>query len=214
VLLDTALTLASFLRVGGKGGMENFRAAPLSQPSRVITALVFVWITAVAVAALSSGFMLEGLVVVGILAVVLLTGLLAVRGYALGAGYLIVRHPLWSTRINLSDLEGASPMPELAEEFSVSLFSTRGTFGQIGYGHKNGLGVFLMYVTDPSAAVVLRFSARKPIIVSPASPDGFLDAISGEVRSGKKPPTAACADRGRARARSPSKSPELNRPRS
>jgi hypothetical protein len=43
-----------------------------------------------------------------------------------------------------------------------------------------------MYVTDPSKAVLLRFSSRKPVVVSPESPEDFLDAVLAEAKVERK----------------------------
>jgi hypothetical protein len=121
--------------------------------------------------------MVESMLSLGILAAMLLTGLFSVRGYGVGQGHMIIKRPLWNTRIDLADLAEASLMPDLATQFSISLFSTRGFFGMIGFAHKKGLGVFRMYITDPSKAVLLRFSSKKPIVISPESPEDVLDAV-------------------------------------
>jgi hypothetical protein len=163
--------------------MRDSRAARLSTLSKWITGVILAIAAAIVILALSLGRMLESTLGFGILAAMLLTGLFSVRGYAVGSDHLIIKRPLWNTRIGLSDLVEASLMPELATQFSISLFSTRGFFGMIGFAHKKDLGVFRMYITDPSKAVLLRFSSKKPIVISPESPEDFLDALISEGKS-------------------------------
>lgn len=166
--------------------MRHF-GARLSPLPKVITLLTLTVFASIALVTLSRAPRHEGVLVLGVLAMMVLPGwLLSVRGYAVGQGQLIVKRPLWSTRIDLSGLSEASLMPELGKQFSISLFSTRGFFGMIGYAYKKGLGVYLMYATNLSKAVLLRFSSRKPVVVSPESPEDFLDAVLAEVKPERK----------------------------
>lgn len=165
--------------------MKHFGARP-SPLLKILTVLTIAAVVGIALFTLSRGLTYRGVLVLGVLAMLLLPGLLSVRGYAVDEGQLIVKRPLWNTRIGLSGLSEASLMPERGKQFSLSLFSTRGVFGMIGYAYKKGLGAFLMYVTDPSKAVLLRYSSRRPIVVSPESPEDFLDAVLAEAKSERK----------------------------
>ncbi len=104
-------------------------------------------------------------------------GLFSVRGYDLDGRRLVIERPGRSTVIDLAGLLGAAPAPELVRR-SISLWSTRGFFGFVGYGYNKSLGVYRAYVTNSAKAVVLRFRSGKPVVISPDSPDAFLAAVA------------------------------------
>lgn len=158
--------------------MRHF-SARLGLLPKILTLFILAAVVSIAILALSRGFMLEGVLILGVFLILMCTGLLSVRGYAVGQGQLIVKRPLWSTRIALSGLSEVSLMPGLG----ISLFSTRGFFGMIGYAYRKGVGVYRMYATNPSKGVLLRFSSRRPVVVSPESPEDFLDAVLAEMKS-------------------------------
>lgn len=116
-----------------------------------------------------------------LLAILLLMGLLSVRGYTVQPGRLVVHRPGWSTRIDLAGLVEARPAPD-ALRGAWSLASTRGMFGTVGWVRCRGLGTCRAYVTDPARAVVLRFHGRAPVIVSPRAPGELAAALQGEAR--------------------------------
>ncbi|HEX6372103.1 MAG TPA: PH domain-containing protein [Longimicrobium sp.] len=120
---------------------------------------------------LSAGVLLTGL---------LLLGLLAVRGYTVQPGELVVRRPGWSTRIDLTGLAEVAPAPRVLDG-ALSLLSTRGVFGVVGVVRARPLGTCRAYVTDPARTVVLRFRSRSPVVVSPRAPDAFVAALRAEL---------------------------------
>ncbi len=111
-----------------------------------------------------------------LLGLFLVTSLFSVRGYEVQPGRLFIRRPFRTTVVDLSDLTEASTEPDLVRS-SWSLWSTRGYFGFIGYGYKGDIGTYRAYVTNSGKAVLLRFLSGKQIVVSPESPEEFIEAI-------------------------------------
>src|SRR5262245_60238263 len=111
-----------------------------------------------------------------VLGFLLLVGLFSVRGYDLDAGRLVIRRPAWRTKVDLFDLEAASTEPKLVNA-SISLWSTRGLYGCIGYWLNEDMGVYHAYVTDPATAVLLQFRSGRKIVVSPESPEDFISEL-------------------------------------
>lgn len=116
--------------------------------------------------------------------VLLLAGcaLFTVRGYEVTDGWLNVRRLFWVTRIPLRTLTDAE--------------WRRGSFGWVwrtcgngglysftGWYHQKPLGSFRALATRTTDAVILKFSDRKPIVVTPDDPGGFVDAIKTGTRS-------------------------------
>lgn len=111
------------------------------------------------------------------LAVILSVGLFSVRGYEIEARTLRIKRPLWTTEVDLGPLTSVEPAPFLAKSVSISLWSTRGFFGLVGFFYKRGIGVYHAYVTDLRNAVLLRFQTGMPIVVSPDAPPKFVEAV-------------------------------------
>jgi hypothetical protein len=155
--------------------MRNFQAR-LSPFLKGYTLVLTAAVVAAAAYLASQGQVVTAVLVLGGL---LFLSLFSVRGYAVGNGRLLIKRAAWVTTVELSGLREASPAPGLVSR-SVSLWSTRGLFGVIGYAYRKGLGVYRAYVTDPRTAVVLQFQSGKKVVVSPDSPGDFLSAIAAE----------------------------------
>lgn len=138
-----------------------------------------------------------------LLTILLLLALLSIRGYAVEPGRLVVRRPGWSTRIDLAGLSEVRAAPDVLDG-AWSLASTRGAFGVVGLVRCKGLGTCRAYVTDPARAVLLRFRARTPVIVSPRTPGELVAALRAEIPSGPViPESPALRARPPPRARRP-----------
>ena len=121
-----------------------------------------------------------GLIVVSVraLPVVLLgtCALFTVRRYELTGGWLNVQRLLWMTRIPLRTLIDA--------EWRRGSFGRAwrtcgngGLYSFTGWYHQKSLGSFRALATRTTDAVILKFSDRKPIVVTPDEPGGFVEAI-------------------------------------
>lgn len=162
--------------------MAHFKAR-LSPLLKGYTAVLILVVAGAAVFSLSRGHALIAISLLLLLGGLLLLGFLSVRGYDVGQGRLVIQRPGWSTGIDLSGLAEASAAPGIVGS-SLSLWSTRGLFGFIGYGHKRGIGTYSAYVTDPGKAVLLHFSSGKKVVISPESPDDFLATVAVESKTG------------------------------
>lgn len=111
--------------------------------------------------------------------------LFAVRGYDFDDGELVIERIGRKTYVDLANLVDAEVDPKLVRR-SISLWSTRGLFGFIGYGYSGRIGSYRAYVTNPSKAVVLRFSSGNPVVVSPENPDEFRSTVLDDSRSRKR----------------------------
>ena len=110
--------------------------------------------------------------IVGLLAV---CAALAVRGYSVGGGELLVHRLGWTSRFDLARLTSADVAPG-ATRGSIRTFGIGGLFGFIGRFRNTTLGPYRAYVTDPANAVVLRLG-RETIVVTPEHPAEFVAAI-------------------------------------
>ena len=159
--------------------MERERfAAHLSLSSLIVTLLVFLIFGVGAIGSFAVADMRSGLIAVAVFVGLVIVGLFSVIAYEIDGKVLIVRHPLWSTKISLEHLTTATPTPTLAQGLSISWWSTRGIFGMLGYVHKSELGTYRAFITNFRNAVVLRFASGMPVVVSPDSPAQFVQRLS------------------------------------
>jgi len=102
--------------------------------------------------------------------------LFVVRGYDLGTRELRIRRLLWSTRIPLDGLSAAAHDPA-AMRRSMRLFGNGGLYSYTGLFRSRELGRYRAFVTDPKRAVVLKLPKRT-VVISPASPESFLQHLA------------------------------------
>ena len=114
-----------------------------------------------------------GAVVLG--AVVALAGALAVRGYAVEPGVVVVQRPGWQTRLSLRGLESVGADPD-AMRFAWRTWGIGGPFAFVGRYRSGRTGWFSAYATDRDRSVVLRWPDRT-VVVTPDDPDAFVTAV-------------------------------------
>jgi hypothetical protein len=102
--------------------------------------------------------------------------LFTVRGYALETDAILVQRLLWATRIPLEGLEEIRARPD-AMRRSIRLWGNGGFFSFTGWFWNKNIGKYRAYVTDPTRAVVLRFTDQT-IVMSPDDPVGFVNVVS------------------------------------
>ncbi|MEW5974828.1 MAG: PH domain-containing protein [Acidobacteriota bacterium] len=126
----------------------------------------------------SQGFR-EAQLWVGLAPLVVVGGcaLFMVRGYSLTPDSVMVHRLLWSTQVSLAGLESAFLDPR-AMRGSIRTFGNGGFFSFCGYFLNRKLGSYRAFVTDPRRAVVLKYSNRRTIVLSPDPPQAFVDMIS------------------------------------
>jgi len=108
------------------------------------------------------------------------TLLYTVRGYSLKGNTLQIRRLLWNTRVDLSGLRSATVDPD-AMKRSVRVFGNGGLFSFTGRFRSRSLGSFKAFVTDMSACVVL-VTDRDTVVISPGSPERFVELASSLIR--------------------------------
>ena len=110
--------------------------------------------------------------------VALLAGgpLFMVRGYEVAPGELTILRPGWRTRIPLDGLRSVEPGDGLAT-FRLRLFGNGGFWSITGWFWNRKLGRFRSFANDPGRVLALRFERRCAIVVSPADPAAFTDAL-------------------------------------
>ncbi|MES2475810.1 MAG: PH domain-containing protein [Verrucomicrobiota bacterium] len=128
----------------------------------------------------------------GLAAVVLACLPFMVLGYEITADAILIRRPLWKTRLELKGLISAVAVPNAMEK-CLRTCGNGGMFSFTGWFWNNSLGTFSAYVTDHERTVVLRFEKRT-VVVSPDRPEDFvreltaLDTATGDRRHGVDAP--------------------------
>lgn len=169
--------------------MSRFEAAPWA-PRLKMASLVAVAIL-VAIGATTWGTLPRGSRALGAIAnfilfvpplVVAGALLFVVRGYEIEGRSLGVRRLLWVTHVPLEGLQRAWHDPE-AMQRSIRVFGNGGLFSITGLFRNRSLGSYRAFVTRPDRAVVLRTAARV-VVISPAEPRAFLEAIAARFPHG------------------------------
>lgn len=107
--------------------------------------------------------------------VVLVSVLFVVTRFELSAGELRVRRLIWFNTISLGDLKHVSKEPGLLKG-SLRLVGNGGLYSFSGSFYNRRLGRFRAFLTDWRHSVVLQLQSRT-IVVSPADPDAFIQAL-------------------------------------
>jgi hypothetical protein len=118
---------------------------------------------------------------VRLLGPVILTGtaLFTVRGFEIQGGALFVQRLFWKTRIPIATLNAVEYRPG-AFGWAIRTFGNGGLFSFSGWFYQKPLGSFQAFGTRTTDAIILKFSNRKPIVVTPETPEAFAKAIREE----------------------------------
>ena len=122
------------------------------------------------------------LLVVALLAMVALVWLFArPTRFELEPDALVVVFPLRTLRIPRADVSGASRVTEpihlaFGRAVRVGVGGLFGVFGLLWTGRR---GWMTVYVTNTDRLVLVERRGARPLLVSPASPDAFVQAIEG-----------------------------------
>ena len=109
---------------------------------------------------------------VGMLAMVVGCALFAIRGYTVTPDALLVHRLVWTTRLPLAGLQSAQFQPN-AMRWSIRTFGNGGFFSISGFYWNKLLGAYRALATNGRQTVVLRYSGRTTVVVSPSSPEEF-----------------------------------------
>lgn len=99
-----------------------------------------------------------------------------VLGYEITDDAILVKRPLWRTRLNRSGLTTADVVPRAMSK-CLRTCGNGGIFSFTGWYWSKSLGSFTAYVTDNDRTVVLRFG-KKTVVVSPERPEEFVKDLS------------------------------------
>ena len=102
--------------------------------------------------------------------------LFTVRGYELINGVLQVQRLLWKTRIPLSSLTDAEWRHGIFRR-AIRACGNGGLYSFTRWYYQKSIGSFRVLATRTNDAVILTFSDRKPIVVTPNDPEAFVAAI-------------------------------------
>jgi hypothetical protein len=113
--------------------------------------------------------------------VVLLAGCapFTVRSYEVADGWLNVRRLLWVTRIPLRSLTDAE-WRRGSFGWAWRTCGNGGLYSFTGWYHQKSLGSFRALATRTTDAVILKFSDRKPIVVTPDDPARLVEVLTAE----------------------------------
>ena len=105
--------------------------------------------------------------------------LYTVRGYEVRGGWLNVRRLLWVTNIPLRTLTEAE-WRRGPFGWAWRVAGNGGLFSFSGWFRQKPLGTFRALATRTSDAVILKFSDRRPIVVTPDDPARFVEVVKAE----------------------------------
>ncbi|MES2922619.1 MAG: PH domain-containing protein [Verrucomicrobiota bacterium] len=108
-----------------------------------------------------------------VLPVIVLSCLLfMVLGYEITDDAILIRRPLWKTRLDRAGLKSAEVGPKVMNR-CLRTCGNGGGFSFTGWYWSKSLGPFSAYVTDLDRTVALRFDKRT-VVVSPDTPEDFV----------------------------------------
>ncbi len=102
--------------------------------------------------------------------------LFAVRRYEIADGWMNVQRLCWVTRIPLRTLTDAE-WRRGSFGWAWRTCGNGGLYSFTGWYYQESIGAFRALATRTTDAVILKFSDRKPIVVTPDDPAGFVKAI-------------------------------------
>jgi len=160
----------------------HFHAAPWPAGLKLISALGTIIITGAGYAAYRaiptpSGFThYFGLGIALVFPAILVLSLLfAVTGYAVDGSDLYIQRPFWHTRIPLDGLSRFWLEPTACKG-SLRIFGNGGLYSFTGLYWSRKLGRFRLFATDLAQSVVLVLPACV-VVVTPATPRAFVDHL-------------------------------------
>lgn len=108
-------------------------------------------------------------------AIVIVSLLFMVTGYAVDGNSLYVQRPFWSSPVSLEGLSKIRQMPTACKG-SLRIFGNAGLYSFTGLYQSRALGRYRLFATDFSRSVVLD-STRGVVVVTPAEPQLFIEHL-------------------------------------
>jgi hypothetical protein len=102
--------------------------------------------------------------------------LFSIRGYTITPDAILVHRLVWNTSLSRAGLESARFVPN-AMRWSIRTFGNGGFFSFSGFYWNKTLGAYRAYVTDPARTVVLHYRSSRTVLLSPASPEDFVNDL-------------------------------------
>ncbi|MCB1225188.1 MAG: hypothetical protein KDK99_05190 [Verrucomicrobiales bacterium] len=116
--------------------------------------------------------------------------LFTIRGYTLVEGELRVQRLFWSTRVPLKNLRAVEFRPG-PFGWAIRVLGNGGFFSFSGLFYQSGLSLFRAMATRVGDAIILRFTDRLPLVLTPADPQAFAEAVRQEAsQTGAPSPSA------------------------
>ena len=172
VALSSVQSLAKVLGVASEELLADPVRTHVSAPwSRKLQLTTFAFLAIIAVVVFLAGPYASWVV----LGVLLLAGILSVRGYSVVNGQILIHRLGWSNRFDISQLERIEVEPG-AIMGSIRVFGVGGLFSFIGTFRNQILGTYRAYATDADRTVVIVLNGST-IVVTPDSPDDFVNAV-------------------------------------
>lgn len=115
-----------------------------------------------------------------ILAIVVTSAVLSVRGYSVVDGRLLIHHLGWASKFDLADLSTIDISPGVTMG-SARTLGIGGLFSFAGWFRNEVLGSYRAFATNELNTVVLDFAGKK-IVVTPDDPQEFAEAVRAQSR--------------------------------
>lgn len=153
---------------------------------------------------LTTGFVLGALVLAGLLAfgasggdvshpkflwpVALLVGFFVVAvafrpiGFTIGPAALVVERPFTGWSLPYDDIRAICAPSAIPTMFTIGILRVAGFFGTYGLFWNRPWGVFRMFVTDSARLVEIVRNDGSRVVISPADPRAFRDALMAAAR--------------------------------
>lgn len=157
---------------------EQRFAAPWGTALRLITIITCVVLVIVAViVALAAKHSLLQYAAAGVPPLIVVgSWLFSVRGYVLRGACLWIIRPLWETCVPLAGLESVESDGKPLKS-SLRVFGNGGLFSFSGWFWNSKRGLYRAWVTDLNSTLVLHFTHRRDIVISPAHPEAFKEGL-------------------------------------
>lgn len=110
------------------------------------------------------------------LLVIILAGRLSPRRVIVADGSLTVERLMGRSTFRLADIASAEILP--TPDLSYRVWASGGFMGYTGVFRTRALGHFDVLVGDPCQGVLLRFSDRRPLLISCDNPQGLVSVLA------------------------------------
>jgi len=166
---------------------REFRIS-LDTANTIMTAVVVAIIVGVAVVQMAvllwllGGDLVVGMINVaigvGIIAILPVTYLYAPQKYVVTQTEIVVSRHGPNVIIPLTSVTSVEPV---GLKGVIRTCGAGGFFGSWGWFYCRALGSFRAYVTRGDRTVLVRLAGKKPVVLSPDAPEGFIQAVQAQI---------------------------------